>query len=76
MLDVADRTHGSGLPRGSKAMVSGIGAPTLCVALLALPAAHAADFKVLSPEPAVHTANGQAAMSAEVDLFESRQVSG
>jgi hypothetical protein len=51
MLDVADGTHGSGLPRGSKAMVSGIGAPTLCVALLALPATHAADFKVLSPEP-------------------------
>jgi hypothetical protein len=39
-------------------MASGIGAPTLGVALLALPAAHTADFKVLFPEPAVHTASG------------------
>jgi len=39
-------------------MASGIGAPALGAALLALPAAHTADFKVLFPEPAVHTASG------------------
>ena len=69
-------------------MASGIGAPTLGVALLALPAAHTADFKVLFPRAssahckralqatALSRAREEAAMSAEVDLFESRQVSG
>jgi len=38
-------------------MASGIGAPTLGFALLAPLAAHTADFRVPSPEPAVHTAS-------------------